>query len=92
MVRGRGNVFGDDVAGDLSIVHRPVGLCTILSHNALNLRHIIYYYVCFHTDIDECTLGDDSCVQDAECVDNEGSYTCVCYNGYSGDGFGSCSS
>ena len=43
-----------------------------------------------HTDIDECSLGLDSCVENADCTDTEGSYTCMCSSGYTGDGLSSC--
>ena len=29
-------------------------------------------------------------MENANCLNNEGSYTCVCANGYTGDGFSSC--
>ena len=41
-------------------------------------------------DIDECSLGLDSCVENADCTDTEGSYTCMCSSGYTGDGLSSC--
>ena len=51
----------------------------------------ICMYVCLYTDIDECATGMDSCNESADCIDTEGSYDCMCYAGYSGDGF-SCES
>ena len=44
----------------------------------------------FHTDIDECAMGVDICHVSATCSDivgGEDSYSCVCNNGYAGDGF-----
>ena len=41
----------------------------------------------FPTDKDECVLGIDKCNPDrANCTDTEGSYTCHCMAGFSGDG------
>ena len=37
-------------------------------------------------DIDECSDGLDDCDVDADCTNNEGSYICVCKDGYMGDG------
>ena len=42
--------------------------------------------------MDECEIGTDECVDDADCVNTEGSYTCTCSSGYVGDGYISCQS
>ena len=43
-------------------------------------------------DIDECALGTDTCDEEnADCMDIDGSFSCLCHTGYSGDGF-SCTS
>ena len=41
-------------------------------------------------DFDECSSGNYSCVENANCLNTFGSYTCVCANGYTGDGLTSC--
>ncbi len=39
------------------------------------------------TDIDECTAGTDDCVETiATCTNGDGSFTCACNAGYTGDG------
>ena len=38
-------------------------------------------------DNDECTNGDNNCNADATCTNNDGSYTCACNAGYSGEGY-----
>ena len=38
-------------------------------------------------DINECSLGNDLCDRNADCTNTIGNYTCVCRNGYSGNGF-----
>ena len=39
------------------------------------------------TDVDECTLGTDTCyTEHADCIDSEGSYSCTCHIGYTGNG------
>jgi len=38
------------------------------------------------SDIDECTLGTDNCDANADCANTDGSFTCTCNVGYSGDG------
>ena len=40
----------------------------------------------FSSDFDECTLEPNPCDNNADCRNNEGSYTCACKLGYSGDG------
>ncbi|XP_065055890.1 fibulin-1-like [Rhopilema esculentum] len=37
-------------------------------------------------DIDECQNGTDVCPQSSICVNTEGSYTCTCKSGFSGNG------
>ena len=39
-----------------------------------------------HEDIDECTDGIDNCDSKAMCSNTEGSFTCTCGKGYTGDG------
>nr|XP_054762093.1 mucin-4-like [Lytechinus pictus] len=38
-------------------------------------------------DVNECTSGFHGCDVNAQCVNNIGSYTCVCLAGYIGNGF-----
>ncbi|XP_070569244.1 uncharacterized protein [Ptychodera flava] len=38
-------------------------------------------------DEDECKSGNDKCDEFADCINSEGSYRCICQNGYQGDGF-----
>ena len=40
----------------------------------------------FLTDIDECDDSTVSCGDNAECANTDGSYSCSCSSGYSGDG------
>jgi hypothetical protein len=37
-------------------------------------------------NIDECTAGTDLCDTNSQCTDTDGSYTCSCVSGYTGDG------
>ena len=37
-------------------------------------------------DINECEAGTDGCSENADCTNTDGSYTCSCSSGYSGDG------
>ena len=47
---------------------------------------VIYGYYLTYTDIDECAMGTDKCDQNADCVNTEGSYQCMCRAGYEGNG------
>ena len=38
------------------------------------------------TDIDECETMTDDCDENADCINTEGSFECVCQPGYTGDG------
>ena len=39
-----------------------------------------------HTDIDECIEETDDCDDNAICTNTDGSFTCLCDPGFSGDG------
>ena len=41
--------------------------------------------VCSFSDIDECSLGNNSCPAHAHCVNVVGSYACECFHGYHGN-------
>ena len=38
------------------------------------------------SDVDECTTDTHNCDANAVCTDTDGSFTCSCNSGYSGDG------
>ena len=38
------------------------------------------------TDVDECDNGTDNCDMNANCMNTNGSFICVCISGWSGDG------
>ena len=41
---------------------------------------------CTPTDVDECALETDNCHDDALCANTDGSFTCACKDGFTGDG------
>ena len=47
----------------------------------------VIQHLSFLTDIDECTSPEtNECDTNADCSNTEGSYTCSCRVGYTGDG------
>jgi hypothetical protein len=40
----------------------------------------------FYTDINECTSNTQNCHSNATCNNTDGSFTCACNSGYTGDG------
>ena len=53
--------------------------------NLINLYR--YFYFVF---IDECSDNTHDCHINADCTNTDGSFTCACKSGYSGDGKASC--
>lgn len=53
-------------------------------------------FYCLHqssnSDINECSSGTDNCHYNAVCFDSDGSFTCICPEGYEGDGVAECES
>ena len=41
----------------------------------------------FISDINECGGAEHNCSEHAMCINNNGSYTCDCKEGFTGDGF-----
>ena len=55
--------------------------------NDLDIREsLIVSLFLLLTDIDECQDGSHSCHQQATCTDTEGSYSCTCQTGFTGNG------
>ena len=55
------------------------------SHNGSIIDHCSSY--CVHvSDVDECTMYWP-CHTNAVCTNNEGSYSCKCKDGYTGNGY-----
>ena len=46
----------------------------------------IIYILIFVVDINECLQSPSVCHSNATCNDNDGSYECMCKEGYTGDG------
>ena len=47
---------------------------------------VVFYVMCLNADIDECESEEDNCHVNAQCTNTEGSFTCSCKPGYTGDG------
>ena len=58
------------------------------STNTVNMIILIVLKICtnFVLDINECQEKSHNCDTVATCVNNDGSYTCTCNSGYTGDG------
>ena len=55
-------------------------------YDSFLLRGILLPLICF-ADIDECILGLDNCHDNATCTNSIGSYTCMCNDGFEGNGY-----
>ena len=45
-----------------------------------------YHVLFMYADVDECERNEDNCHENANCTNTEGSFTCFCNPGYTGDG------
>ena len=64
-----------------------------ISKNILPVISCLCYYTfhfSFKLDVDECSEESDPCDENADCINNDGSYSCTCKQGFTGDGV-SCS-
>ena len=55
----------------------------------LNVYDVLYLYQCvmISLDVDECeNVTLNNCDENADCLDTEGSFTCICREGYTGSG------
>lgn len=51
--------------------------------------YFIYIYACIYSlykDIDECTSQTHDCSPNGECTNLDGSFSCECQPGFTGDG------
>ena len=46
--------------------------------------------VFFNIDINECESSDNTCHEHAQCTNSNGSFSCECMEGYTGDGHSNC--
>ena len=75
----------------LTMVDIVVSLCC---QPMKRLVHTAVYILCINsniaqiiiTDVDECDAATNTCDANAVCENTQGSYTCTCMSGYTGDG------
>ena len=60
----------------------------LVSFQYLSILLYENYCACtsFKLDIDECNEGTDLCDTNANCINTNGSYECICNSGYEGSG------
>lgn len=47
------------------------------------INHCVFFII---PDIDECSTDTSPCDENAECTNSEGSYSCTCKQGFTGNG------
>lgn len=56
------------------------------NYHTMKTYQNVCYYLCFVLDVNECIVGPINCATNAVCNNTEGSFTCTCLIGFSGDG------
>ena len=68
---------GNGIVCEGTCLYECAALCTIIE------------FLCL-LDIDECNAGNNNCHPQARCCNIEGSFACICNEGYIGDGVKCC--
>ena len=45
-----------------------------------------YFFIIIISDVDECSAESAPCDENAECTNSDGSFSCLCKQGFTGDG------
>ena len=53
--------------------------------STLLIMCFFFFFVCYISDIDECTWGLDDCSAWANCQNTQGSFVCLCREGFLSD-------
>ena len=61
-----------------------------ISYDNFRIRIKLTLFSSFSIDIDECSADSSPCDQNTDCSNSDGSYSCTCKQGFTGDGV-SCS-
>ena len=63
-------------------------VCVLCMHrSSRDLVECIPHDVLSHTDVNECETGEALCDPNADCTDILTSYSCLCRQGFEGNGF-----
>ena len=57
-----------------------------INHVCIHVDDICNIYYDSDPDVDECIEDMDDCVEGATCMNTDGSFTCMCAPGFTGDG------
>ena len=57
-----------------------------LHGNLICVYKQFFFSIFYESDIDECSTDPSPCDADADCINSEGSYSCTCKQGFTGDG------
>lgn len=62
-----------------SLMGKTAAVCVLMSCFITIVLH-------FSSDVDECAVGKHDCDANAECINEEGGYSCECGDGFFGNG------
>ena len=64
----------------------PFGVAKSFDLPRLLILMLLLLLLLLTTDIDECSTETSPCDQNATCTNSDGSYSCTCKLGFTGDG------
>ena len=67
-------------------VYKNSDMLYFISVYVIQVKSLLSISLYITSDIDECSLDPSPCDENADCTNSEGSFSCTCKQGFTGDG------